>query len=155
MKFIAPSWKVIVLYLVLSVLTFAVALLVVSQYDVIQARNAPAWLSYSGTPWEVQNTPRPGDSVMFEVQRCNNSGRGRSYDVSRFMINTASGMRTILPAGLVSILPGCNTEISAINIVPMGTAPGTYVLEGYAEVDNGRVPITVYWSTQPFEVVAP
>lgn len=102
MKFIAPSWKVVMLYSALSVLTFAVAMLVASKYEYIQEQNLEAWLSYVGAPWEVTNQPRPGDAILFEVSRCNNSGRGRSYAVSRFMINTRSGMRTILPAGLVS-----------------------------------------------------
>ena len=143
------------LYSALSVLTFAVAMLVASKYEYIQEQNLEAWLSYVGAPWEVKNQPHPGDAILFEVSRCNNSGRGRSYSVSRFLINTRSGMRTILPAGVVSILSGCSTDISAINIVPIGTELGTYFLEGYAEVDNGHVPVTVYWSTQPFEVVAP
>ena len=155
MKIVIPSLKLVALYVMLSALTVSFAVLAAGTYTAIQERNSPAWLSYSATPWEVINQPRPGDSVLFEVKRCNSSARGRSYDVSRFMINTSSGMRTILPPGIVSILPGCNTELSAINIVPMGTVPGTYVLEGYAEVDNGHVPVTVYWSTQPFDVVAP
>ncbi len=155
MKFIAPSWKIVMLYAALSVLTFAVAMLIASKYDYIQEQKLEAWLSYVGAPWEVTNQPRPGDAIVFEVSRCNNSGRGRSYAVSRFMINTRSGRRTILPASLVSIISGCSKEINAINIVPMGTTPGTYFLEGYAEVDNGHVPVTVYWSTQPFDVAAP
>lgn len=153
MKLIAPSFKVASVYVALTLLTVMVSFLAVREYEAIQQESAQPWLTYLGSPWKVKNTPRAGEAVLFDVTRCNSSGRGRSYELSHFLVRVSTGERTVLPPGLVPILPGCHTGPSAANVVPVGTEPDHYFVEGYAEVDNGYRPVTVHWASQPFEVI--
>lgn len=155
MKYVAPSPWAVLIYVAVGAVALPLTYVGVELHDAQRQAKAPPWLTYVGSPWEVKNKPKPGEAVRFDVTRCNSSGRGRSYELSHFLVRVSNRTRIVLPAGLVPILEGCHTDESAANVIPVGTPAGWYYVEGYAEVDNGMRPVTVYWASKPFEVLAP
>lgn len=112
----------------------------------------PPWLTYTNTPFPVLNSPvRPGDPVKMTVARCSSASVTRLYALSRTL--KGNGVEIILPAGLVSIDPGCIRVESAANVIPIGTPAGTYTLHGYGEIQGVVRTSSVAWESQQFEVV--
>ena len=111
----------------------------------------PPWLTYTNTPFPVLNSPvRPGNPVKMTVTRCSSASVTRLYALSRTL--KGNGAEIILPAGLVSINPGCISVESAANVIPPGTPPGTYTLHGYGEIQGIVRTSSIAWESQPFEV---
>ena len=112
----------------------------------------PSWLSYTNSPFPVLNSPvQAGTAVQLQVDRCSTATISRVYGLSRTLYSERSEI--LLPAGVTSIDPGCKPVVSASNIIPAGTPPGTYRLRGYAEIQGVVRTNSVEWESQPFEIV--
>jgi hypothetical protein len=131
-----------------------VLLLAVAAVCFYVVMDEPPFLSYRNLPFAVL-TPlvKPGEPVKLNVVRCNSDSKTRVYGLSHRLLSVDGGTSVILPAGTVSIEPGCSDEISAINVIPPGTAPGLYIVEGYAEVQATLRSVSVRWVSQPFRVI--
>lgn len=114
----------------------------------------PPFLSYPGLPFKVAAPARPGESVQLQVTRCNSDKSKRTYQLSHTLVSVDTGRYWVLPAGIVSIKPGCASGVSAANVVPIGTPPGVYVVEGYAEVQGTIRTFDVHWYSEPFRVMS-
>lgn len=116
----------------------------------------PPFLSYGNLPMPVR-TPHvhPGDPVELTVVRCNSDNKTRIYGVSHQLVHVDGGEVIVLPASQTSVEPGCHESVSAINVVPPGTPPGLYVIEGYGEAQATLRAVSVRWVSQPFEVTSP
>lgn len=113
------------------------------------------YLSYGNLPFPVL-TPRvkPGEPVLLEVLRCNSDDRQRVYGMGRTLVPLDSrGPSYVLPAGAASIDPGCNTSVSAVNVIPLGVPPGRYYVQGSAEINGSLRTFVLHWASQPFEVI--
>ena len=111
----------------------------------------PPWLSYTNEPFPVLNSPvKGGDPVQMVVERCSEAKVTRIYAVSRTLVGSHTSI--ILPASLAAIDPGCTSVVSAVNVVPIGTPPGTYTLRGYGEIQGIVRTSSIRWVSQPFEV---
>ena len=112
----------------------------------------PPWLIYNNSPFPVLNSPvKPGDAVRMTVDRCSTASVLRVYGLSRTLKGNAAEI--VLPAGLAAIKPGCITVVSAVNVIPLGTPAGTYILHGYGEIQGVIRTSSIEWESQPFEVV--
>ena len=112
----------------------------------------PPWLVYTNEPFPVVNGPvHAGESVQMLVGRCSSASVTRVYSVSRTLQGPHSSI--ILPAGLAAIDPGCTEVISAANVIPVGTPPGTYTLHGYGEIQGVVRTSSIRWVSKPFEVL--
>ena len=112
----------------------------------------PPFLSYGNLPFPVL-TPfvNAGQAVHIVVERCSTDTKTRVYGVSHRLVGATT--TTILPATQASVEPGCNKATSAINVVPVDTPAGRYIVDGTAEVQGTIRAVTVQWQSQPFEVV--
>lgn len=112
----------------------------------------PPFLSYGNLPFPVL-TPRvkDGNVVLLDVSRCNSDTKIRIYVVAHSLVGET--MTILLPALPTSIRPGCSQSFSAINVVPLNTPPGTYHIEGYAEVQGTLRTSSIAWRSESFEVV--
>lgn len=118
---------------------------------------APPVLEYKNNPLPVLNSPiRPGDAVMFKVERCANdtiSDDPVVYTYTRDLVNSTTLVRIALPSGGSDAPHGCATIVSALNLVPPGTPPGFYYVEGISTA-RGRFKMTTsLWRSQDFEVI--
>ena len=114
------------------------------------------FLSYPSLPFKVLGSARPGESVRLLVTRCNSSSEPLDYELSHWLKNIdAADPAVILPAGRVPLNPGCETVISAANVIPVGTPPGRYVVGGMGVVKGTLRTFRVPWYSEPFDVVAP
>jgi hypothetical protein len=115
----------------------------------------PPFLSYRNLPFPVQDPRvRAGTPVLLQVIRCNGDTKTRTYLISHRLIRVdVMEPPTILPAGPVSLEPGCTREVSAANTIPTGTAPGLYVVEGFAEVSGTWRTHSIRWYSEPFQVI--
>ena len=112
----------------------------------------PPWLTYTNSPFPVLNSPvRPGTAVQMMVGRCSSANVTRVYALSRALVCGKASL--LLPAGLVSIEPGCTSVVSAVNIVPLGAPPGRCYLHGFGEIQGVVHTNSVEWKSQPFDVV--
>ena len=112
----------------------------------------PPWLTYTNLPFPVLNSPvKAGSSIRLTVSRCSTASVTRIYAVSRVLVDK-DGKQLLLPAGLATIDPGCLDAVSASNVVPIDTPPGTYTLHGYGEIQGVVRTSSVRWESQPFEV---
>ena len=109
------------------------------------------FLSYGNLPFPVL-TPKvkPGEAVSILVIRCNSDNRTRSYLLSHTLVG--GQLKIILPANSVSLDPGCRKEVSAVNVIPIGTSPGVYRVEGFAEVQGTIRASSIHWESESFEV---
>lgn len=115
----------------------------------------PPYLSYPNLPFPVvSKTVRPGDTVFIEVQRCNSSSIRRGYITGRSLVPVDTReLQVELVSVATTILPGCHKAISALSVVPGGTLPGRYYLDGVAEIAGTVRKHVVEWRSEPFEVV--
>ena len=112
------------------------------------------FLSYPNLPFKVLGPARPGESVRLLVTRCNSSGEPLDYELSHWIRNVITAEpAVILPAGRVPLNPGCETVISAANVIPAGTLPGHYVVGGMGIVKGTLRTFRVPWYSEPFEVM--
>lgn len=115
------------------------------------------FLSYPALPFKALGPARPGESVKLLVTRCNSHDVPRDYELSHWLkdINGVAPA-IVLPSVRVPLLnPGCETGISAANVVPAGTPPGRYIVGGLGIVHGTLRTFRVPWYSEPFEVVAP
>ncbi len=115
----------------------------------------PPYLTYRNVPFPVL-TPevKAGDVVLIRVERCNSTHTKRAYITGRALIPHGPGLKPIeMQSAAASIRPGCQVSNSALNIVPPGTAPGRYHIEGVAEIAGTIRTHSVLWSSASFEVV--
>ena len=112
----------------------------------------PPFLTYGNLPFPVL-TPRvkDGNAVLLDVRRCNSDTKTRIYALAHSLVGET--MTILLPAVPTSIRPGCSQSFSAINVIPLNTPPGTYHIEGYAEVQGTLRTSSIAWRSEPFEVV--
>ena len=112
------------------------------------------FLSYHNLPFppELQRV-KPGQVMPLTVERCSTASSIESYTVTHELRET-TGKRPaiIIPATLVTVMPGCHKSTSLVNIVPGATPPGTYRIHGVAIVQGSLRSFAVPWSSQPFEV---
>lgn len=114
----------------------------------------PPYLSYQGLPFEVLNSPRPGQQVQIMSWRCNSSATMRTYPSTRVLERIDAPQDTIkLPPVVVALQPGCHKGPSTLSTIPDGTPAGRYVLHGEAEVAGTIRTSIVPWQTRPFEVM--
>jgi hypothetical protein len=138
------------LYRAFNTGSLILVLVVGAYYGMIEA----PYLSYPDLPFKVL-TPQvqPGQAVLLEVRRCNSDHRPRVYSIAHQLVG--EGLPTILlPVTQASIVPGCTTATSAINVVPPKTAPGIYHVEGSAEVQGTVRTELITWYSGSFEVMA-
>lgn len=112
----------------------------------------PPVLSYNNLPFPALNNPKAGEAALFQVIRCNSDSKQRLYTISRRLIGIDNSTVYILPASVVSIEPGCTTEVSAANVIPASVKSGRYTLEGYGEIAGTLRNSSVRWYSQTFEV---
>lgn len=111
----------------------------------------PPFLSYENLPFRpITPKVKPGDPVLLAVRRCNNDSQTRLYGTARALVSNRT--QVILPAQQVSIPPGCHDGISSLTVIPLGTPPGIYHLEGLAEAQGTLRTSLVKWSSGEFEV---
>ena len=112
----------------------------------------PPYLTYENLPFPVL-TPvvHDGEPVLLMVGRCNNDDKTRIYGISHRLVG--EHLTILLSAVPTSIEPGCTTAISAVNVIPKGVPPGTYHIEGYAEVQGTLRTSSVSWRSATFQVV--
>ena len=115
----------------------------------------PPFLSYEGLPFKVAGPARPGESVKMTVTRCNSGERTRTYELAHWLRRLdANDPIVVLPPGKVSpIPPGCQTVVSAANVVPAGTVPGAYRVGGAGITKGAMRTVEVEWYSEPFEVI--
>ena len=112
------------------------------------------YLSYPSLPLKVLGPAKPGESVRLLVTRCNSSADPLEYEVSHWLkdIDTTEP-EIVLPTSRLLPLPsGCQTVISALNIVPLGTHPGRYIVGGIGAVRGVLRTFRVPWYSEPFDV---
>lgn len=115
----------------------------------------PPYLSYGNLPFPVLRDPYPGEAVLLRVRRCNSDDKTRVYAISHRLVSETPGTPDIvLPAALASVPPGCTTSNSVANVIPMGTPPGRYVVEGFGESSTLLRDAPVFWYSEPFSVLA-
>lgn len=112
----------------------------------------PPFLTYGNVPFPVL-TPRvkDGGTVLLDVRRCNSDTKTRIYGIAHSLVGET--MTILLPALPTSIRPGCSESFSAINVIPVDTPPGTYHIEGYAEVQGTLRTSVIPWRSEPFQVI--
>ena len=112
----------------------------------------PPFLTYGNLPFPVL-TPqvRDGNTVILDVQRCNADSKTRVYAIAHTLVGET--MTILLPTVPTSIRPGCSQSFSAINVIPPNTPPGTYHIEGYAELQGTLRAFSIAWRSASFEVV--
>ena len=118
----------------------------------------PPFLSYLNMPFEPVADVQAGQPVLLKVTRCNSTSEEQSYLITHRLIRLdpppgALLKPVILPAGAVSIDPGCHDAISAANPIPAGTPPGIYFVMGNAKVDGRWRTSSVPWTSRPFRVL--
>ena len=112
------------------------------------------YLSYPDLPFRVPNASyAPGDTVVYRVARCNSSSKDQSYPIARTLPPVGNGPVILLPSVIAKIAPGCTMAASAITVIPLGTPPGRYFVEGLSSVQGLTKVFVVYWSTTHFDVV--
>ena len=113
------------------------------------------WLTYPVQPFPVLMQPvHAGEVVPLRVLRCNNGETTRTYIFSHSLVSVDKARPdVILPPITSSIAPGCATVESRVNIVPPGTAPGRYRIEGNTEINGNVRSFSVLWNSEVFEVV--
>ena len=133
---------------VLNAACLAVALCIGGYYVFFE----PPFLTYPNLPFPVL-TPKVkhGDAVQLDVRRCNSDTKTRVYGLAHSLVGET--VTILLPAMPTSLPPGCAQAVSVINVVPQGTPPGTYHIEGYAEVQGTLRTYSIPWRSAPFEVV--
>ena len=115
----------------------------------------PPFLDYPHMPFKVQ-TPKvkAGNPVLLEVERCSSSKTNRTYITGRTLVSLDDNREPIeLASVAVTILPGCHAAVNAISVVPVGTRPGRYYLNGVAEIQGTIRTHVLIWQSVPFEVV--
>jgi hypothetical protein len=120
-------------------------------------RLAPPVLRYAELPIPVL-TPlvAPGRPIGLRVTRCAADplgGRDRIlYTYTRALVRADTGERLAIAGGQSEMRLGCETVESRLNVVPTGTSPGRYYLEGVSLAVGSWRSDQVYWRTEEFEV---
>lgn len=112
------------------------------------------YLRYANLPFPaLTHTVKPGHPVQLAVERCNDSDSPRGYLVMHQLRNVDTGAVVLLPDAWIEAPPGCSKIVSLINVIPLGTPPGTYEASGRAII-QGRFGVhQVIWRSQPFHVI--
>jgi len=122
-------------------------------------RYEQSYLTYPELPFKVLSPQvRPGEAVRLEVKRCSSASTEKVYSLTHavYPFDVEDGKdRIMLPGTVVSVQPGCGTNISVVNIVPANTPPGLYYVAGMASTDtkSGFNSREVYWRSGTFEVI--
>jgi hypothetical protein len=112
------------------------------------------YLRYGNVPFPaVTGIVRPGQAVQLTVERCNDNDSPRGYLVTHQLRNVDTSAIVVLPDAWVEAPPGCTTSVSLLNIVPIGTPPGTYEARGRAIIEGRFGVHQVVWQSQPFAVL--
>ena len=116
-----------------------------------------AWLVYSDPVLRVLgDNVLPGQPVVLLVRRCNRDSRVHTYLISHTLVSLDSQrLPQILEGKAATIAPGCSTVESRINVIPLGTPPGRYLIEGASEVNGTLRNLSVGWVSDPFTVRYP
>ena len=134
---------------------FIVGVLLICYFGLIER----PYLSYANLPLPVLSpTVKPGEAVRLLVKRCNTEDGPRAYNVARTLVplyGDGNGLPYVIPASAATVLPGCTTVESQLNVIPAGVPPGRYYIDGVAEVRGTFRSFVVGWQSQPFDVEAP
>ena len=114
-----------------------------------------AWLTYPILPLPVlMKSVRAGEVIPLSVRRCNSGEATRTYIISHSLVAVdGSRPEAVLLPLTASAKTGCSTAESRVNIVPPGTLPGIYRIEGVTEINGAVRNFSLPWSSEPFEVV--
>lgn len=115
---------------------------------------APAPIEYKNIPFPVAPLSlREGEGVVVHAYRCNNTGEKLQAKATRVLRSTDGVYKDdTLPEGTVPIFPGCNTTKSKAIVIPIGTPPGWYYIEGTVQVKTYWKAWVIPWLSAPFEV---
>ena len=116
----------------------------------------PPPIRYPTLPIPVLGDVRVGEPIRFTFEVC--VDRPQAVDVAVFrmlMRSDLAGDPIHLAPGQVTLPPGCQTINSAANKVPIGTAPGAYFLQGWAQPTGASRSARIYWTTTIFRVLPP
>lgn len=117
---------------------------------------APPVVEYRGIPFAVVVSPiAPGDPIQLVVTHCANdplSADPVSYGIDRDLVNVETRVKVPVPKGSTSIPHGCETVTSKLSLIPMGTPPGHYYLEGTSTARGMFKTSIVSWQSAVFEV---
>ena len=113
------------------------------------------WLTYPILPLPVlMKSVHAGEAIPLSVLRCNSGEATRTYIISHSLVSIdGSQLEVVLPPLTASAKRGCSTVESRVNIVPAGTPPGTYRIEGITEINGAVRNFSLPWMSEPFEVV--
>ena len=157
----------------MALLSCAVVLLGLPLVQVFLAIVTPAPFEYRDVPFTVCSTRstadhcdplqpndafHPGDVVPFIASRCAQDIFARStvlpYVVSRNLVNSDTGVRTILPSlATETPLGGCMQSLTFAHQLPEAVAPGRYYFEGVATAYGRWRTVNAYFRTADFAVV--
>jgi hypothetical protein len=138
----------------LAAAVLLLALLVLSAF-LFGANLEKPYLRYGNVPFPViTGTVKPGQAVQLTVERCNDSDAPRGYLVTHQLRNVDTGAIVVLPDAWIEAPAGCTTSVSLLNIVPIGTPPGSYEARGRAIIEGRFGMHQVLWQSQPFAVLA-
>ena len=113
------------------------------------------WLSYGNMPFPVVGKVMAGQPVVYSVIRCNSKSTRQTYQTTRNLQRMGAGqISTPLPPIDVSIEPGCNPAQIRMNVIPITTPPGFYMVHGKVPVRGLYKDHIVGWNSSIFEVVA-
>lgn len=112
-----------------------------------------SYLYYVNSPFPTSTPVHAGEPVELIVERCSRSRTRRAYMTTHSLRNVATGAIELLPDVWVDIEPGCTRSTSRINLIPKGTAPGTYTVSGTARVEGLVMTHRVPWTSRPFQVL--
>ena len=113
------------------------------------------WLEYPVIPFPVLlPAVHAGEVIPLSVRRCNTGTTTRAYVFAHSLVSV-DGAQTevVLPPVTASVSPGCSTAQSRVNIVPRGTKPGIYRINGVTEINGIVRSFPLQWESEPFEVL--
>ena len=114
-----------------------------------------SWLTYPIMPLPVlMKSVHAGEVIPLSVRRCNSGEATRTYIISHSLVAIDGAQpEVVLPPVPVSAKPGCSTAESRINIIPPGTPPGVYRIDGITEINGWVRNFSLSWASEPFKVV--
>ena len=134
--------------------TFGALLVIAGALYMYAAHIEEPYLYYQNLPFPGDSPIVAGEPVSLSVERCNRSSTVKRYGTTHTLTDVESRQTVLLPNVEVSIEPGCHRSISKINIVPVDTKTGRYIVSGVATVDGAFSTHRIAWYSEPFDVIA-
>lgn len=122
----------------------------------LERENEQPYLEYLNLPFPtLESAVQGGHPIRLVVQRRNHDTQSHIYSVVAKLIcdSDPNEPPVILVSNMAPVDPGDTEWISAINIIPINQRPGTYHIEGFADVPGVYRSFTLPWASQQFKVV--